>query len=177
MTADNFSKWCDGLFKIFATLAIVVGGGWAVFEYEEAKQAKRIERSMHYVNSLETEKVNQAISFISAFWSKYKWGMPEGEERRKEIVRIVNDEPQYQDNLKIVLNYLDEISFCVEHSICDSTIVLKTKKGLFLAGFANHFPWVISHRKKTGHPKYFKHLECFVDSQIVELKGDSGCRT
>lgn len=162
MSAENFSNIADGMFKIFATIAIVAGGGWALFEYYDAKNSERIERSMRYVHSLETEKLNGSIAYITKFWSNFKWSNVSELERDNEIIRIVYEEEGYQYHLKNILNHLDELTYCIEHKICDEDIVLKSKGGLIRAGFHNHLPWIRSHRSKTGHKKYFEHLECFV---------------
>jgi len=168
MSADDFSNWCDGAFKIVALVGLIVSAFWGYHEYTDAKKAKRIERSMKYVNSLESKEVNNSIEHISNFWRKYDRSSVAESDRAKEIVRIVEEEEGYQKNLLIVLNHLDEIAYCIEHEICEEKVVLRTKNALFRAGFVTHFPWVLHKREITGHNLYFAHLECFITDRRPE---------
>lgn len=162
MTPESFSHLCNGIFKIGALLGLLASGGWAIHEYKDAKEAERIERSLRYVNSIKTADVVASVDFISQFWRAYDWEANRKKDKMQEIVRIVREEPGYQKNLVIILNYLDEIVSCIEHNICHEQIVLNSKISMFRQAVVNHIAWIYFRRKETGHVAYYAHLECFV---------------
>ncbi|MDV7338975.1 DUF4760 domain-containing protein [Terasakiella sp. A23] len=166
--SEAFSNICDGIFKTCATVGLIVSATWAYWEYTDNKEAKRIERSMKYVSSLETKEINNSIAYIDNFWIEYRKSKTKHTDKKAAIIKIVNDDPKYHRNLTQILNHLDEIAYCIEHDICQGEVVFKTKSGLFLNAFKNHYPWIIEYRKETNHPRYFMHLECF----IQEMKPD-----
>ena len=82
MNIDDFSKLADSAFKIVSIVSVVGFGSWGVFQYLDAKETKKIERSMVYVNSIQTDTVNESISFISEFWSNFDWDSIPKENRK-----------------------------------------------------------------------------------------------
>ena len=53
--SEAFSQYCDGVFKIVSIVAIIVGGGWAYYEYEDAK--KMCERALQLSSGKEVESL------------------------------------------------------------------------------------------------------------------------
>lgn len=173
MSSETFKNISDGVFHTIAALAILAGGIWAVYEFYETKEHQRIERSMKYVSSLETRKVNQSIDFIQQYWNEYFKSVAKP---APNMTKIVTTTPKYQENLQIILNHLDEISICIKHNVCEEAVVLKTKRGLFFNGFVNHYDWIEYQRELTGYEKFHHNLECFIkekfsyDSRTAKLK-------
>jgi len=177
MNAENFSNICNGIFRIVAILAIIVAGGWGLFEYYDAKKMQRIENSREYIERLTAGKVTKAEQFLVNFWSRYEWesGPNNDEERAQEIIQIVEKTDGYETHLKNILNFLEQIALCVEQNRCEKSVVITSFGSMFSSGVVNHHPWIVRQRKVTGHTMYHARLECFVRRNIKEFESEIKC--
>lgn len=170
MNPENFAHWCDGAFKIAATLGIAFGALWGLFEFYDAKQMIRTENSHEYIQRLHAGKVEEAEQFLVSYWSKRQRDNANNEKTRPAIIDTVEKTEDYELHLKNILNFLEQVSFCVNQDRCEKKIVIESFEGLFEAAFINHHAWIKEQRSVTINDRYFEKLECFVHINIKKIE-------
>ena len=172
---DFYEKLSKFIFNIAASISLIVGGSWALYEFYEKKNAQRILETQKFIENVSIESTANSIKYIDEFWNKYKKPIDFLENRENYIIQIVNNDNAYRDSLNNILSFLNNIHHCISVDLCHKDLVIRYHRKLFLKTLGIHHAWLVQKRELTNHPEYYISLECFVRKNIKNFEPTREC--
>ena len=141
----------------FTIVALLLGGGFALFEYLDQKQETRLEATVSHVREFRREpmhsinrklsKSEQTASYDATKLLKEFPSETVAQHYYKFIIQRVEDDDLAAD-LDQMINFYEEVVICVYTGICDRD---SAENYFFLRGrnfYRTYYPYICSEREK-----------------------------
>lgn len=113
--------------------AIILGALFAGYEYFEAREAKRVERSMTYIDTFERGDVASARAVVNAALRPYasdfaamaRQGGVSAADKKAIIQTLVDDDPEGKlaDSIDRQVDFYEGLRLCVSEDLCSKGVV------------------------------------------------------
>jgi hypothetical protein len=148
--------------------AIVIGALFAGYEYLEAREAKRVERSMTYIDTFERGEIASARAVVNAALRPYasdfaamaRRGGVSAADKKAIIQTLIDDdsEGKLADAIDRQVDFYEGLRLCLSEDLCSKSVVT----GYFCPGRAgvlwSDFKPYIDDRR-TNNPDYASGLQ------------------
>jgi hypothetical protein len=74
------------------------------------------------------------------------------------IIKHLEDNPKERDDITTLLNFLEEMSICVEEKIVKEELLIKFFKGIVISYCKVYSPYIQDRREKRANPNLYKPL-------------------
>lgn len=157
-----------GNFKLLLELAsligVVIGGGFALWEFRDAQVVKTRDRTMEYIQNYEDGRVGETRHelniFLEPLIDSYQPGIPSGQLGYTNwsddlLDRIDHDPNKYQvrANIDMVVGFYESLQVCVDSKLCDGTVANTYFNAYDAPGFWNAY-WPHIRYRCEHNPHY-----------------------
>jgi hypothetical protein len=154
------------------TFAILVGGIFALVEYQDNKQSNRVRASLDFLETRNSQPLTDGWSRIRTAWRKHDFKHNEFLSRTKldireyfAFVNTVIDNEELDEAIVVVIGFFETLEVCSQELVCDEA----TSRAMFereANSFYNlHYPFIERQRIKYGDPSYASGLKRFVRAE------------
>jgi hypothetical protein len=157
---------------------IVLGGAFTAYQYLDAKEEKRVERTLQLVELWERAEYQQAqqavaerLDALNERYAGLLGGNPTPAERKVYMEQIGIEAvsadggtmplPAFRTELGRVLYFLNRMAFCVEGNLCSKTMV-DGYFGDYAHSFWDYFAGHVAQERKAGALSYAAPLEAYL---------------
>lgn len=124
----NFHHIKDCL-EAISYICVVLGIGFATFEYLSSKQSEREKNSISYIQNFQSSDIAKSRFSLQRPWLQFPFKSINGKSGSSDVIdRIAlnnifpEDGSVNSDHLIRVVDYLDVLGTCIENEICDHLI-------------------------------------------------------
>ena len=154
-------------FEILAKTGLLLGGFFAVIEFYSAVDAKRIDRTLNYVEKFESGSISNARRLLRSktrpYYKQFSNIGKEGltEEDKKQITLLLiedDDDGSIADSLEIIVDFFEGLMLCTDENICARSVTEAYFCPVRAESFwENYSPYILDRR--TNNPSFGKALE------------------
>lgn len=164
-----------------AAIAVVFGGLFGAFQYLEHKAAKRIDRSMSFVERYQSnnflvsarlkisDSMNQHIPNINELLTDPELTADEvASIYSNEVVKIVESD-QLTAELEQIFTFYEQIILCRDMELCDGAVTTQFFDVDAKAYIRTFYPYICNIRDEWNNPKQYERLVNFYVGNSAEL--------
>lgn len=160
---------------------LIVGGVFTVVQYIQARDEKRIERTLQLVEIWERPEYQTAqrelkrrIDTLNEQYAGLIGDNPTPEERRVYNERIGMEAlsadggamplAEFEEQFDRIVYFLNRVAFCVEGNLCKKSVADAFFKD-FATSFWGYFAGHIERERRSGAPSYGKVIETYLTNE------------
>lgn len=120
---------------------------------------RKIDRTFKYImrwNNLEYSRIKKSVAQIH---DEITNGFSTPLEKENKLKRYLEDNPQKEQDITNILNFLEAMSICIKKEIVDEDLLYEFYRFIVIRYWEIFEPIVINRRKKMNNPKIYEGLE------------------
>lgn len=172
MKLNDFKTVSDIASAWFGLLALLAGGGFAVFQYLEKDKADRVKETLSYLERYNKSPILDARQRLLVAWRAHDAELvssitkPTGsaDEYRQLVLHVIETEALYLSIIPLV-DFYDSLQVCSNAKVCDPA----TAKQFFLRDartfYTLHYPLIEAERSGRKDPRFAVALEAFASAK------------
>jgi hypothetical protein len=167
---DEAKKRMDVLSPIVTMTAIMVGGGYALFQYSDHAQAERAKESFTFVERYYKPPIVDAQLSLSTVWNRHAAALNEAREKdvgapyTAFILDVIAKE-RLETQIFTMTGFYEGIGLCTKHGWCDKNIVAAFFCDRAREFFQLHVRFLGFKRHQWSNPKLAAETEEFVQRE------------
>jgi hypothetical protein len=170
MTLTRFKDLSEAVLATLTAMGLLAGGAFALIEYLEYKERFRIETSLKFVSRFQEEHLlksrhrlrrawDDAYPHISAILRDKTVSQDAINRNYYLFVNSHIKQQQLQSDLEVIMEFLQEISYCVRVHLCEPDVITEFWGREGEDFFSIYYPYICELRRKWNDSSIGEEIE------------------
>jgi hypothetical protein len=159
MTAERAKLVTEIWTAWLSAIALVVGGGFAAYQYRAKLQDDRISETMKFLERYGRSPASEAQSAIARAWDSFDSRqasilseLPFSLEKHEDFVLDVISSTGIGPEINLLVSFFESLSVCVSKHICDSEVAIGFFQREARAFYNQHYAKIQHEKLRRGDP-------------------------
>lgn len=166
MSWESAKKRTEVLYDVVSMLAIVIGGGYALWQYNDHVQAQRAKESFTFVERFYSAPISDAYFKLSTAWDRHALAVKKlrgkGDANYTKFIISTIKAERLERDIYMLLGFYEGVGLCIHHGWCDRRMAQTffcESASLF---FFLHYRFIALKRSEWSNPRFGAETERLV---------------
>jgi hypothetical protein len=171
----------DVLAPSIATISLVVGGIFAVFQYFKHEQSERAKESLVFVERYYKSPIMDADLRLALAWGKHSAALTNAAKRggnsyTKFILQTIAAE-KLEPSILTMIGFYEGIALCSRNNWCETEMITSFFCDPTQTFFELHYRFIVEKRKQLSNQQLAKEVEHFSRKMCPRPKASAGAES